>query len=203
MRRASLIAATAVAWALASCCGGRDPAVPAGSSPSASSFPSPSPDGAGAAAATAPAARRDGASGREEELRPRGRYVPPPEAGEVAANSRCPGCHGNFESEDLAASHLDADVGCERCHGSSDEHASDENNITAPDHLFAHDGVNAMCMTGKCHEREEVIEIDDDHVASVEGTAEQDGVCTACHGEHRMAQRTVHWDPATRKIREG
>ncbi|MHC4743278.1 MAG: multiheme c-type cytochrome, partial [Planctomycetota bacterium] len=59
------------------------------------------------------------------------------QSGPVADNSRCYVCHMNFDGEGLSAMHAKHDVSCEDCHGASDEHCSDEDNITPPDKMFA------------------------------------------------------------------
>lgn len=52
---------------------------------------------------------------------------------EKAGNSYCLVCHIALEDEELVASHQPWSIGCEACHGTSDEHSSDEDGLTAPD----------------------------------------------------------------------
>lgn len=118
--------------------------------------------------------------------------------GEVVDNSRCHVCHINYDEEELALNHEVAGVSCERCHGSSDAHCSDENNITPPDIMYSKANVNPSCM--KCHPKDEIIE-EDHHKSLLSGTATQAKYCTDCHGiEHRVAVRTVRWDKTTGKL---
>jgi len=108
-------------------------------------------------------------------------------------------CHDNFKAESLAASHAVAGVGCDTCHGESDEHSEDEGNITPPDILYARDAVDPFCVT--CHPLGEIHDSDEYRRAVGDSPAPSAG-CTECHGEHRMAQRTVRWDPTTREATE-
>ena len=55
------------------------------------------------------------------------------ETGPAADNSRCHVCHINYSDEALAVTHARANISCEQCHGASDAHCSDEDNITPPD----------------------------------------------------------------------
>ena len=104
-------------------------------------------------------------------------------------------CHLNYEEESLAQLHACANVGCETCHGRSMAHASDEDNITPPDVLFAREDSRGACQP--CHER-----LRDGH-APVPPSADA-GMkgCTDCHGEHRLNHRTRRWDRKTRKLLE-
>lgn len=119
-----------------------------------------------------------------------------PPAGPVADNSRCHVCHVNYEGEALTLIHARADVGCEDCHGASDAHCSDEDNVTPPDTMFAQDKVKSFCMG--CHTKEKIgIDVHN----SVMAEADPDkALCTACHGEHRLAHRTRRWDKVTREL---
>lgn len=112
-----------------------------------------------------------------------------------ADNSRCHVCHMNYAVEELAVAHADAGVGCEDCHGASDDHCADEDNITPPDRIFGGPSVNRMCMT--CHES-----LPDDHAPIIAGTAVKDRYCTDCHGSHRLEVRTRRWDSDTRALIE-
>jgi hypothetical protein len=70
------------------------------------------------------------------------------------ANPFCLACHGNFEEEDLVFKHKIAGIGCERCHGESQRHRSDEANITPPEIMYPRAKINPTCMM--CHPREDI-----------------------------------------------
>ncbi len=115
-------------------------------------------------------------------------------ADRAADNSRCLVCHLNFKQESLATAHAKAGLGCVKCHGESDAHASDEDNVTAPDIMYAKRAVNPACI--KCHALEKL-----GRKAHVPAAAPQSKrVCTGCHGPHRAANRSRRWDPETRKL---
>ncbi len=118
----------------------------------------------------------------------------PPPVGPVADNERCYVCHRNYEDDRLAALHAQGNVGCEVCHGDSSAHCSDENNITAPDTIYAAAQVNPACLT--CHP-----ERSDDHDPDSAGASRQKG-CTDCHefNEHRLPYRTRKWDKNTGRL---
>ena len=120
-------------------------------------------------------------------------------APEPADNSYCLVCHSNYEQEKLVCGHQPAGVGCEKCHGLSDKHSADEDNITPPDRMYPKDEINASCLA--CHEREKLIK-DADHKDIYEAKAEADDeTCTECHGlQHRLKVRTRIWDKKTRKL---
>jgi hypothetical protein len=75
-------------------------------------------------------------------------------AGPMADNSRCHVCHINYEDEALTFDHARADIGCEDCHGASDAHCADEDNITPPDTMFPVDKITSFCMG--CHTKEKI-----------------------------------------------
>ena len=115
------------------------------------------------------------------------------EHGPLADNSRCHVCHINYEDEALAFVHARADIGCEQCHGASDAHCSDEDNITPPDILYPADKINSSCMA--CHSIEKIrIAV---HKGILTDTGLKEGYCTNCHGEHRLGHRTRKWDKET------
>jgi hypothetical protein len=117
---------------------------------------------------------------------------------EGADNSRCHVCHINYDEEELALNHELWGVSCESCHGASDAHCSDENNITPPDIMYSKASINPSCM--KCHPKDEIIE-EGHHMPLLLGTATQMKYCTDCHGrEHRVAVRMVQWDKKTGKL---
>jgi len=120
--------------------------------------------------------------------------------GKVADNSRCLVCHGNFEDEELSVWHAKHDVGCEECHGASDSHCDDENNITPPEIMFPKDEIDPACRV--CHDETKVVDnaLFCLHVLTPE---EKGKMCTDCHGNHRMSVRTVRWDKKTGKLLKG
>lgn len=118
--------------------------------------------------------------------------------GPIADNSRCHVCHMNYEDEALAVVHARADVGCEQCHGASDAHCADEDNITPPDIMYPAEKINPSCMA--CHSREKIdIAV---HKAFLADIIAGKAICTRCHGDHRLAHRTRRWDKTTRKLIE-
>ena len=123
------------------------------------------------------------------------------------ANPFCYACHADFEEEELVFSHMIAGIGCERCHGESERHRSDEANITPPELMYPRVRINPTCMM--CHPRENIEHVSE-HKELLAGAetvfdkVEPEGpkeVCTDCHAEkHRMNVRTVRWDKATGEI---
>ncbi len=117
-----------------------------------------------------------------------------PSAG--ADNSRCFVCHLNMKTEQIAATHAEAKVGCARCHGASDAHIADESwasggNGTAPDKMFPRDKINAFCQT--CHDMSTP---DTERKCKFPTLGAPDAkakVCTDCHGNHRLATRKCKW----------
>jgi hypothetical protein len=124
------------------------------------------------------------------------------------ANVFCSACHYGFDDEELAANHRTAGIGCERCHGESQRHRSDENNITPPEIMYPRDKINPTCMM--CHPRHEI-----QHVTSHEvllagaktifdpavGADNPGTYCTTCHAkEHRINVRTIRWNKATGEL---
>lgn len=117
------------------------------------------------------------------------------ETGPVADNSRCHVCHINYSEEALAVTHARANIGCEQCHGSSDDHCGDEDNITPPDIMYAAEKIRPFCM--ECHTKEKIdIAV---HKSIISDTSSE-GICTNCHGEHRLSYRTRKWDKTTGKL---
>ena len=118
-----------------------------------------------------------------------------------ADNSACYVCHGNFQDELMVTAHAKENIGCVKCHGSSLAHRNDEDNVTAPDKMYASARIDNACR--KCHE---------DHIASARkviamfqarfpaNTDPQKVVCMDCHGEHRLKVRSVFWDKDTGKL---
>jgi hypothetical protein len=117
-------------------------------------------------------------------------------AGPMADNSRCHVCHINYEDEALTFVHARADIGCEGCHGASDAHCADEDNITPPDTMFPVDKITSFCMG--CHTKEKIdIAV---HKSVMAETDPQIARCTACHGEHGLSHRTRRWDKVTGEL---
>jgi len=113
--------------------------------------------------------------------------------GPVADNSRCFVCHTNYQTEELVLRHALHEVGCETCHGASNAHCSDEENVTSPDILFAKEDVREACLT--CHLQPEATQ-----KRPLADKCDEAQLCTACHGAHRMPVRTRHWDARTGKL---
>lgn len=116
------------------------------------------------------------------------------EAAQGADNSRCHVCHINFATEKLATTHAKANVSCEDCHGPSDAHCSDEDNITPPDKMFAKDRINPSCL--HCHG--DTLKRTDIHKSVLAGKLNKN--CTDCHGKHRMPHRTRIWNKDTGEL---
>lgn len=104
----------------------------------------------------------------------------------LGQNMACYVCHMTFVQEELARTHLHAEVGCVKCHGLSAAHANDEDiGATAPDISYDRDQVDASCR--KCH---------NSHEASPRSVIRrfvdrqldpnEPAVCTDCHGEHKI-----------------
>jgi len=131
----------------------------------------------------------------------------------VVANQFCFACHYDFEEEEFAVSHELSGIGCERCHGESMRHRSDEANITPPDLMYPKARINPSCMM--CHPRYEINEVpahkpllawtETIFDEAVEDSASSHKVkyCTDCHApKHRMKVRTVRWNKATGELLE-
>jgi hypothetical protein len=121
-----------------------------------------------------------------------------PAQGPVADNSRCHVCHINYADEKLAVTHARADVGCEDCHGASDDHCGDEDNVTPPQIMYPMAKIVPFCMG--CHARAS-IDIEP-HKPLLAGTATEKKYCTDCHGQHRLGYRTRRWDKKTGELIE-
>jgi len=114
---------------------------------------------------------------------------------EPADNSFCYVCHVNFKKEALAQTHQSVGVGCEKCHGSSDAHSSDEDGLTPPEKMYARQRINPYCMT--CHSKTKLAKVSE-HKSMLAGTSKK--VCTDCHGKHKLKVRTRIWDKSTGKL---
>jgi hypothetical protein len=95
----------------------------------------------------------------------------------------------NYQEEKVALSHAKVGVGCEKCHGDSDAHCGDENNITAPSTMYSREKINPFCMI--CH-----LELSAIHKPVLAGTFDRK-YCTECHGDHRLSRRSRIWDKKT------
>jgi len=114
-----------------------------------------------------------------------------------ADNSRCHVCHINYDEEQFAVKHAKHGVGCQQCHGPSDEHCGSESHEIAPDIIYPLDRIAPACL--KCHEPKTLAD-QEMHTLNLIGTPQAKKVCTECHDTHRLARRTVRWDKATRKL---
>jgi hypothetical protein len=118
-----------------------------------------------------------------------------------ADNGACFVCHGNFQDETMVAVHAKENIGCIKCHGSSAAHRNDEDNVTAPDKMFAAARIDKSC--GECHEGHDapvrkVVRMFQERFPP--NTDPKKVVCTDCHGEHRLNVRSVRWDKNTGKL---
>lgn len=119
------------------------------------------------------------------------------EATAPADNSYCYVCHANFRQDDLTRLHQPAGVGCELCHGMSDEHSADEDGLTPPDIMWPKAWINVTCM--ECHSHEALAE-ESSH-AEFLARSPPAQTCTDCHGGgHRLGVRTRVWDRKTGKL---
>jgi hypothetical protein len=110
-----------------------------------------------------------------------------------ADNSRCFVCHLNYDEEPFVVWHSYASVGCESCHGPSDDHCGDEEHTTPPTIMYAREAIAAACW--KCHS-----EVKPEKGFKPPAGADLTKVCTDCHGSHRLKKRERRWDKATRKL---
>jgi hypothetical protein len=117
-----------------------------------------------------------------------------------ADNSRCFVCHGNYEEEAFAVQHAKAGIGCERCHGASDAHCGDENNVTPPEIMYPREKLPASCK--ECHDAQKLLAMEK-HKPVVADLKSGAAICTDCHGKHRIEKRTVRWDKTTRQLLSG
>jgi len=122
------------------------------------------------------------------------------------ANVFCSACHYGFSDEKLALTHEQAGIGCERCHGESERHRSDEDNITPPEIMYPTAKINPTCMM--CHPRHEIQHVGP-HKTLLAGAktaldSADDGdqiYCTDCHAKlHRINVRTIRWNKETGEL---
>ena len=121
------------------------------------------------------------------------------------ANPFCSACHYGFADESLARTHELAGIGCERCHGESERHRSDEDNITPPDIMYPRDKINPTCMM--CHPRQQIEHVSFHHKllagakTALDPAAKAENrqmCCTDCHAkDHRINVRNIRWNKAT------
>ncbi|HNS22663.1 MAG TPA: multiheme c-type cytochrome [Sedimentisphaerales bacterium] len=133
-------------------------------------------------------------------------YAKPTQA--FVANPYCRACHLDFDEEELALDHELAGIGCERCHGESLRHRSDEGNVTPPELMYPKERINPTCMM--CHPRHEINHLQDHQPILEAGlsifqetpsSADAKKYCTDCHGiKHRMQNRTTRWNKATGEV---
>lgn len=116
---------------------------------------------------------------------------------EPADNSYCFVCHVNYQEEPLALQHQEAGIGCEQCHGLSAKHSADEDNLTAPEKMYAPARVAPFCLT--CHAKRSLAR-DPNHREVFASRKTESQRCTECHGEHRLTHRTRVWDKNTGKL---
>lgn len=117
---------------------------------------------------------------------------------ESADNSFCYVCHLNYDEENLVTIHQPIGVGCELCHGISDSHSEDEDNITPPDIMFPTASIIPFCM--ECHKKEDLLK-EDSHDDLFAKDADAGVTCMKCHGEeHHLKVRTRRWDKLTGKL---
>jgi len=123
------------------------------------------------------------------------------------ANQFCSACHYGFSDEELVRTHELAGIGCERCHGESERHRSDENNITPPEVMYPKAKINPTCMM--CHPRHEIRHIAS-HKKLLAGArtvfdkmnkGSGQAYCTDCHGKgHHINFRTIRWNKQTGEL---
>ena len=122
------------------------------------------------------------------------------------ANPFCLACHSDFEEENLVVIHEKAGLGCERCHGESERHRSDEANVTPPELMYPRSKVIPACMM--CHPRQTIKHVPQHSIFLAGAKTTLDGrpeaplkVCTNCHAKkHKMNVRTVRWNKATGEV---
>ncbi len=124
------------------------------------------------------------------------------------ANIFCAACHYAFGDEKLAKTHEEAGIGCERCHGESERHRSDEDNVTPPEIMYPKEKIMPTCMM--CHPRHEIEPVGP-HKQLLAGaktifdSEPEEGepliTCTFCHAKkHRIKVRTIRWNKATGEL---
>jgi hypothetical protein len=114
----------------------------------------------------------------------------------IADNGPCVACHLNFKNEPLTTVHAQANIGCTQCHGPSEAHRTDEDNITPPDVMFTKAQIKSSCSG--CHTGDSMnIPA---HKSVIPQADPLKAFCTDCHGEHHLNYRTRIWDKTTRNL---
>lgn len=127
-----------------------------------------------------------------------GRKESPPEAlpdarASSPGNTACLPCHQNLASDSLSKDHLEHDVKCTDCHGSSVAHAREASAGVTADVLFGHSEVKPSCT--RCHEHphpspQHVAAWAEQHQGQIMPNGRiigKNNVCTDCHGAHVLA----------------
>ncbi len=113
-------------------------------------------------------------------------------------NKQCFTCHDSQKKDKWANKHMRHNVGCAKCHGPSTAHMNDEKHLTPPDIMFTRSSIKEACF--KCH-KESKLAKKSKHKTAFAPTSSK--VCTDCHGKkHKIKDRKIRWDKATRKIIE-
>jgi hypothetical protein len=120
----------------------------------------------------------------------------PKAVGPAVDNGRCFVCHLNYSEERFATNHAAKGVGCVKCHGESDAHCSDEDNLTAPEIMYPKARLNRACL--ECHVPEQIFAIKkhEEDAQAYYGNP----LCTDCHKTHKLSRRSRHWDRATGQL---
>ena len=106
----------------------------------------------------------------------------------LGPNGACYVCHIPFVMEELAKTHLAAQISCAKCHGLSGAHANDENvGATKPDITFSREQIDAGCK--ECHKTHNVPAGDVvARFAERKLSPAVTAVCTDCHGTHKIEE---------------
>lgn len=127
--------------------------------------------------------------------------APAKPADHFAPNEPCYVCHGNLREDALVQKHGRKKVGCIKCHGPSENHRNDEDNIIPPDKMFGGDAIDRLCR--RCHKKHDVPArkvVERLRARKLGTTPTGQLTCTACHFNHHLAHRTVRWDRETGKV---
>ena len=106
-----------------------------------------------------------------------------------ADNSYCYVCHINYQEEKLNLQHEKAGIGCEKCHGLSENHSSDEDGLTPPEKMYQGEKISKLCLS--CHP---------DNKSTLEKPENKDKTCADCHKTHRLENRTRRWNKETGEL---
>ncbi len=111
-------------------------------------------------------------------------------------NSLCYVCHHDLQTEQITTVHLKNGIGCDKCHGPSNNHMHDEMLMTKPDRLFGRAEVEGMCLA--CHQPHKDPEAVQAFRNEWSGRTRPNGrtvtpesICTDCHGTHNIVKRAV------------